>query len=78
VAAGVNVVAVDSVVSYLMGYDPCQLIYLQVAREAGLGCNDLSQLKVYTAEQGEIVPVKDVERLRLEPPMKVTRDIAEE
>lgn len=78
VAAGTNVVAVDSVVSYLMGYDPCQLIYLQVAREVGLGCNDLSQLKVYTAEQGQIVPVEDVERLRLQPPMKVTSNIVEE
>ena len=78
VAAGTNVVAVDSVVSYMMGYDPRQLIYLQVAREVGLGCNDLAQLKVYTVEQSEITLVKDVEHLRLQPPLKVTCDIAEE
>jgi uncharacterized protein (DUF362 family) len=78
VAAGVNAVAVDSVVSYMMGFNPRELIYLQVAQEAGLGCNDITQLKVYTAEQGEIIGVCDVERLRLKPAMKVIRDIAEE
>jgi uncharacterized protein (DUF362 family) len=78
VAAGVNVVAVDTVVSYIMGFDPLNLIYLQVAHEAGLGCHDVSQLKVYTAEHGELIRVNDVERLRLQPPMKVISDIAEE
>ena len=42
VVAGINMVAVDSVASYLMGFDPQELIYLRVAAEAGLGCNDLA------------------------------------
>jgi uncharacterized protein (DUF362 family) len=78
VAAGINTVAVDSVVSYIMGFNPRELIYLQVAQEAGLGCNDIAQLKVYSSVQGEIIRVNDVERLRLHPAMKVIRDIAEE
>jgi hypothetical protein len=34
--AGVNMVAVDSVASYLMGYDPQRLVCLQVTAQAGL------------------------------------------
>ena len=37
VIAGVNMVAVDSVASYLMGFDPAQLIYLQVANASWPG-----------------------------------------
>ncbi len=83
VAVGTNVVAVDSVVSYIMGFDPCELIYLRVAHEVGLGCNDVSQLTVYTtdtadtAQQGRIERVRDVESLRLPRPFQVTCDILE-
>ena len=78
VAIGTNVVAVDSVVSYVMGFDPRELIYLKIAREVGLGCNDIAQLKVYAVEQGEITRVNDAQRLRLQPPMKVTCDLLDE
>jgi uncharacterized protein (DUF362 family) len=77
VAAGVNVVAVDSVVSYIMGFDPCELIYLRMAAGAGLGCNDISRLRVYVAERGEVTPVRDIEALRVQPHFKVLRDIKE-
>ena len=49
VVAGVNMVAVDSVASYLMGFDPQTLVVLRVAAEAGLGVNDLARLRVYAA-----------------------------
>ncbi len=73
--AGVNMVAVDSVASYLMGFDPQALIYLKVAAGAGLGTNDLSQLRIYTAEGDTIVRCDDLTPLRADPPLRVISDI---
>lgn len=78
VVAGVNMVAVDTVASYLMGFDPQKLIYLRVAAEAGLGVNDLTRLRVYTTEDGALVPCADLERFRAHPPFQVIRNIREE
>jgi uncharacterized protein (DUF362 family) len=75
VVAGVNMVAVDSVSSYLMGFDPGRLIYLQIAVATGLGNNDISQLKVYSIEGGELTRCQDVEALRLRPHFRVIRPI---
>ena len=55
--AGVNLVAVDSLASYLMGFDPQSLIYLNVAARAGLGENDIRKLRVYTLQAGELALV---------------------
>jgi len=71
VVAGVNMVAVDAVASYLMGFDPPKLIYLRVAAEAGLGSNDLAQLKVYASEGDGLAPCHDLERWRANPPFRV-------
>jgi uncharacterized protein (DUF362 family) len=71
VVAGVNVVAVDSVASYLMGFDPQKLIYLRIAAEAGVGTNDLSRLHVYSSEGGSLAPCADLERWRATPPFRV-------
>jgi uncharacterized protein (DUF362 family) len=75
VIAGINMVAVDSVASYLMGFDPQRLIQLQVAAAAGLGNNNLAQLCIYVVENGNIVPCQDLEGLRIQPPFTVIRDI---
>lgn len=74
--AGVNMVAVDALTSYLMGYDPARLIYLQYA--ASLGCNDVTQLRVYEAREGELVACPDIEALRIHPPLRVIRNIVGE
>jgi len=78
VIAGVNMAAVDSVASYLMGFDPAQLIYLRMAAEAGLGCNDLSALRVYVVADGAIAPCPDLAALRADPPLRVIRGLAGE
>ncbi|HHX43662.1 MAG TPA: DUF362 domain-containing protein [Chloroflexi bacterium] len=75
VVAGVNMVAVDAVASYLMGFDPQKLIYLRVAAEVGLGVHDLSQLRVYTLEDGALTPCIDVERYRAQTPFAVIRNM---
>ena len=78
VIAGVNMVAVDCVASYLMGFDPSQIIYLRMAEAAGLGSNDLSGLRIYSVQDGAIVPCPDIEALRARPPLRVIRGIAGE
>ncbi|NLS79531.1 MAG: DUF362 domain-containing protein [Chloroflexi bacterium] len=77
VIAGVNVVAVDSVASYLMGFDPQKLIYLQVATAAGLGESDLGKLRVYAAQGAEFAPC-DPAALRADPPFRVISNIVGE
>ncbi len=77
VVAGVNMVAVDSVASYLMGFDPQQLIYLRVASAAGLGCIDLARLHIYTACGDDLVPVTDLQPWRAHPAFTVYTDTRE-
>ena len=78
VIAGINMVAVDSVASALVGFDPQHLIYLQVAAEAGLGVNDLKALRVYVVQDGSAVPCADWEALRIQPPLRVITNTAGE
>ena len=73
--AGINPVAVDSVASYLIGFDPRQLIYLRVAEGAGLGANDLSMLHIYEVRDGAIHPCRDLASLRADPPFRVISNI---
>ena len=73
--AGTNMVAVDSVASYLMGFDPQKLIYLKMAGEAGLGTNALERMKIYVVENGNIVPCRDIQSLRAHPPLRVISGI---
>jgi uncharacterized protein (DUF362 family) len=73
--AGVNMVAVDSLTSYLMGFNPQRLVYLQVAAEAGLGVNDISKLHIYVECEGELALCQDVDALRVDPPFRVISNI---
>lgn len=68
VIEGINLVAVDSLASYLMGFDPQRLIYLKIAAEAGLGENDIGKLCVYILQEGELTLCPDVQTLRIVPP----------
>lgn len=75
VVAGINMVAVDSVASYAMGFDPQRIVYLRMAADHGLGCNDLARLRIYTLEDSAVVPCHDPEALRARPPFRVIRGI---
>jgi uncharacterized protein (DUF362 family) len=44
--ASYDVVAVDTVSSLIMGIDPESIEYLKLAREQGLGCGDITEIKV--------------------------------
>ena len=46
ILAGSDPVAVDSVCSRLMGFDPSKILYLKLAQEANLGVSDTLKIKV--------------------------------
>ncbi len=69
--AGVNAVAVDTVASYLMGFNPAHIGYLNIAAERGLGTNDLSRIEVCRVEDGRMMPLFDLEGLRADPPFEI-------
>ena len=77
--AGRNMVAVDTVAAYLMGFDPRRLVFLRVASEAGLGTNDLRSIKVYVARDGDLSQCEDLASYRARPPFRViTRAMGED
>ncbi len=73
--AGINMVAVDSLASYLMGFDPLHLVYTRLAAEAGLGQNDVHKLRVYVERDGELVLCPDIDSMRITPPFRVISGI---
>ena len=75
VIAGINMVAVDAVASYLLGFDPEEIVYLDMATRAGLGSNRVADLSIYVVEDGLPVRCGDVASLRVDPPFRVISDI---
>jgi len=78
VVAGTNLVAVDAVASYLMGFDPQHIGYLRMAAEADLGVIDIDKLHVITAREGELTLCREVQSLKVSPPFRVIQNIVEE
>jgi hypothetical protein len=54
VIAGTDTVAVDTVTSYLMGFDPKSLAVLQVAQKLGLGSVEMSDMIVLGEDVDEV------------------------
>ena len=75
IIAGINMVAVDSAASWLAGFDPLKLIYLNMASAAGLGENDPARLTIYTEQDGELIRCADADALRVDPPFRVISGI---
>ena len=76
--AGTNPTTVDAFASWLMGFDPLKLIYLQAASAAGLGEIDPRRFEVYTVEIGGLMRCRDAAGLRLDPPMRVLLETTDE
>jgi len=75
VVAGTNVVAVDTVASYLMGFNPARIVYLRIAGDAGLGTNDLRKIAVYETQGNDVVPCRDLAAWRANPPFRVISNV---
>ena len=58
VVMGMSPFEVDAVGTYLMGHDPKEVWYTRVAKERGLGENDINKIEINWIRNGEIVPVK--------------------
>lgn len=61
---GSNPVAVDTLASFIMGFDPAKLTYLREAGKRSLGPNQVSELEIYeVTEGGRVKPCDDPEKL---------------
>lgn len=78
VAAGINVVAVDAAVSWLVGFDPLKLIYLRLANAIGLGENNPAKLEFIVPGKSGLERHPDPRSLRLEAPFQVISGIKDE
>jgi hypothetical protein len=61
---GRSMVAVDAVTSWLMGQDPRELPYLRIAKERGLGENNIEAIPIYTLDEKGIEKVRDYRTLK--------------
>ena len=71
VIAGKNVVSVDAVGSYLMGFEPAGIGYLKIAAERGLGEIDVEKIEIYEVRDGQSVPCSDIARFMSKIPFEV-------
>jgi len=65
--AGRSMIAVDTVTSWLMGHDPRELPYLRIAKERGLGDNDIEKIPIYILDEKGIHRVNDYRTLQRHP-----------
>ena len=73
IVAGGNPVAVDTVASTLVGFDPRDIGYLVRAGERGLGPNELDRIEIYELRDGHLRRCTDLTRLTWHPPFTVIR-----
>ncbi|MFC1607715.1 DUF362 domain-containing protein [Candidatus Latescibacterota bacterium] len=57
VTVGRSMAGVDAVTSWIMGHDPRELPYLRIAKERGIGENDIGNIPVYLLDEKGIVAV---------------------
>ena len=75
VVAGRSMAAVDLVAAHLMGFEPENLVYLQVGIERGLCPPSIDDVEVYHVRDGEVAGLIDPDRFKCDPPFEVYRDI---
>lgn len=55
-----SMVSNDAVASWMMGHDPRELFYLRIAKERGLGENDIEKIRIYEiAQNGNINKIEN-------------------
>ncbi len=64
IIAGMSILEVDAVGSYIMGHDPNELPYTRIARERGLGECDPARIKINFIRDGEIVPLRNLSEIK--------------
>ncbi len=61
---GQSMIAVDAVTTWLMGHDPREVPYLRIAKERGIGNNDISSIPIYLLDESGITRVNDYRSLK--------------
>ncbi len=64
VIAGISSCEVDALGTWIMGHDPLEMPYLRIAKERGLGENDLSKIDIYWLKGDEIIPLKTLSEIK--------------
>ncbi|MFC1607674.1 DUF362 domain-containing protein [Candidatus Latescibacterota bacterium] len=62
--AGVSMLEVDSIGSYIMGHDPNELPYTRIGKERSLGECDPEKIDIYWIRGNEIIPVKNLNEIK--------------
>ncbi len=75
VVAGQSMAAVDLVAAHLMGFEPENLVYLQVGIERGLCPPSIDEVNVHQVRHGAVSGLIDPDGFRADPPFEVYRDI---
>ena len=75
VVAGESMAVVDLVAAHLMGFEPANLVYLQVGIERGLCPPSIEEVNVHLVRDGEVAGLTDPDRFKADPPFEVYRDI---
>jgi uncharacterized protein (DUF362 family) len=57
IVAGLNSIRVDSIATWLMGHDPCNIGLYRIGKERGKGENDPARIPVFLATELEFAPV---------------------
>jgi hypothetical protein len=57
VTVGRSATCVDAVTTWLMGHDPREMPYLRIAKERGIGENDIEKIPVYILDSKGITKV---------------------
>jgi uncharacterized protein (DUF362 family) len=58
-----SMTACDSVATWLMGHDPREVFYLRIAKERGLGENDIEKIPLYELEEKTVRRIGDYREL---------------
>jgi|GEM_PF-1127071 uncharacterized protein (DUF362 family) len=61
---GQSMAAVDAVTTWLMGHDPREVPYLRIAKERGVGNNDIASIPIYILDESGVKKVGDYRDLK--------------
>ncbi|MFC1551781.1 DUF362 domain-containing protein [Candidatus Latescibacterota bacterium] len=64
ILASISQLEIDAVGTYIMGHDPTELPYTRIAKERGMGENDLSKIEIYRIKNGEITRIKNLAEIK--------------
>jgi uncharacterized protein (DUF362 family) len=64
ILAGLSMLEIDAVGTYIMGHDPVELPYTRIAKERGMGENDLSKIAIYRIKNGEITRIRNLAEIK--------------